>query len=569
MKRIVSIVATAAMLAGCLMGCNGTTNVPGETAEKKDDSKTQLVVATFDGGIGSEWIMEAGRRFAEKFADTSFEDGKKGVQVSVVKSSNYGGESILGTLQSEEADVWFTETVNYLDHVNAKNFADITDIVTEDLTDYGEKKSIEDKIDDNYRDFLNRGTKEAPIYYAIPFYDGFYGLTYDKDLFAEKNLYFKSSGNEKGDAADNLGFVSSRDEKKSAGVDGKYDTYDDGLPATYAQFLSLLDAMKENNITPFIYGGSNAMSYPLRTMASFWAQAEGADGYRQNQTFSGTAKNLVQLDASGKVVYGSDKKPKTESLKITTKNGYELQRQKSKYDVLSLFYQILSDEDNYSDSSLLHTAAQASFLKGKEGKYDTYGMLIDGTWWENESTETFDAVATKMGEQYKKSNRNLGFMPLPVADAEDVGRSNVLLNANTSLAFIRSNTDILDCAKAFLQFTTTDDELSAFTAKVSMTRAFDYELSPEYEEKTTAYGKSVYEIRKQSEVIYPCSTEAVFQNNQAFFSTERWSFQTLLDNTPYTNPWQLWLNYAEKYPVADYFAGMYQKQKAEWGTLVN
>ena len=566
-KKLVSVIATVVMTVGCMAGCGGSKTAPGGTDEQKDDSKTQLIVATFDGGLGVEWIKEAGKRFEEKFADTSFEEGKKGVQVSVLKSTNYSGETILGTLQSEEADVWFTETVNYMDHVNANNFADITDIVTEDLTEYGEEESIEDKIDKDFRDFLNQGTKDAPKYYAVPFYDGFYGLTYDKDMFTENNLYFKSSGKEAGDAADNLDFVSSDSDRKSAGVDGKYDTYDDGLPATYAQFLKMLDKMKENDITPFVYGGSNAMSYPLRVMASFWAQAEGAEGYRKNLTFDGKADNLVKLDATGNVVKNADGTPKTESAKINDKNGYELQRQVSKYNVLQLFYNILQDEDNYSDSSLIHTAAQSNFLKGKDSKYKTYGMLIDGSWWENEASESFQALSSRLGEEYEKENRNLAFMPFPVADAKDVGRENVLLNANTSLAFIRSNTDIMDCAKAFLQFTTTDEELSAFTATVSMTRAFDYELSDEYAAKTTSFGKSMYELRKNSTVIHPYSSTPIFQNNQAAFSTERWSFSTLLDNSDYNNPWQLWLNYADKYPADVYFSGMYLKQKTGWGTL--
>ena len=231
------------------------------------------------------------------------------------------------------------------------------------------------------------GTEGEAKYYAIPFYDGFYGLIYDKDLFAEANLYFASSGAILGDTDDMLGFVSSASDTKSAGPDGKYDSIDDGLPATHAQFLNLIEKMKENGITPFVYGGSNAMSYPLRTMASFWAQAEGAEGYRLNNTLSGTANNLVKLDANGNIVKAADGSVQLESVEITVDNGYDLQRQVSKYYVLDLFHNILLDEENYSDSNLVHTAAQSDFLKGKEKQYTTYGMLIDGTWWENEAKE--------------------------------------------------------------------------------------------------------------------------------------------------------------------------------------
>lgn len=567
-KSLKTLIIASLAVSVCLVsGCGGTAVAPGESEVEQDDNKTQLTIATFDGGLGTEWIREAATRFEKKFAETSFEDGKKGVQVKVLKSSNYSGNYVLETLQSEVADVWFTEGINYADHINAGNFADITDIVTEDLSKYGDKGTIEDKIDEGFLDFLNVGTKDKSQYYAIPFYDGFYGLVYDKDLFEEKNLYFKSSGTEVGDAADGLGFVTSASDVKSAGVDGKLGTYDDGLPATYKQFLSLVDKMVENDITPFVYGGSNAMEYTLRTMASFWAQAEGAEGYRLNYTLNGTADNLAKLDSNGKVVTNADGSLALETSKITTDNGYELQRQVSKYYVLDLFHRILEDSDNYSNSNLMHTAAQSDFLKGKQGDYTTYGMLIDGTWWENEADESFKALTSRFGDEYARGNRNLGFMPLPVPTSDAVGNENVLLNTNSSLAFIRSTTEVLDCAKAFLQFTTTEAELSAFTASVSMTRSFEYELVDEYKDKLTSYARSLYELKNTSSVIYPYSSEELFQNNQAFFSTERWSWNTLLNNAEYGNPWQLWLSYSQKYQAEQYFEGMYELQKTKWGTL--
>lgn len=564
-KKFLSLAVALTMFL--LTACQGAGAPPGGSNNEVDDTKTQLVVATYDGGLDHEWILDSATRFEEKYADVSFEEGKKGVQVRVVKSSNYNGLSVLDTMHTEDADVWFTEHVNYQDHINRDNFADITDIVTEPLAEYGEDKSIADKIEDGYRDFLNVGTESEPQYYAIPFYDGIYGLVYDKDLFAKENLYFKSSGSEVGDSADNLEFVSSESDTKSAGVDGKLGTYDDGLPATYAQFLKVFDKMRESKITPIVYGGGNAMEYPTRMLASFWAQAEGAEGYNLNNTFNGTADNLVVLDAEGKVQKNADGSFKTESLAITVDNGYELQRQETKLQVLKLFEEIVGNEENYSSSSLQHTAAQSDFLKGKEDQFTTYGFLIDGTWWENEADESFKALASRFGEEHERDKRNLAFMPLPVPTAEEVGQGNSLLNLNTSLAFIRSNTEIMDCAKAFLQFTTTDAELSAFTANVSMTRSLNYELTEEYKDKVTPYGLSLFEMKKASTVIYPYSDIDVFQKNQAFFAVEKWSWQTTLANSEYTNPWLVWLTFKGQYSAETYFEGMHAIQKTKWGTL--
>lgn len=564
-KRLLSL--TLMVIMTVLTACQGAGTPPGKAGTEEDNTKTQLVVATFDGGLSDKWIFDAASRFEEKYADTSFEDGKKGVQVRVVRSANYGGDNILNTIKTEEADVWFTENMNYHDHINYENLADITDIVTDPLSEYGEDKSIADKIEEGYREFLNIGTDSEPKYYAIPFYDGFYGLTYDKDLFASANLYFKSTGNEKEDSADDLGFVTSETDTKSAGVDGKLGTYDDGLPATYAQFLKLFDAMREKNITPIVYGGGNAMDYPTRMLASFWAQAEGKEGYNLNNTFNGTADNLVVLDGSGKVKKNAEGSAQTESVAITVNNGYELQRQESKLQVLQLFEEIVGNGENYSSSNLQHTAAQSDFLKGKEDQFTSYGLLLDGTWWENEANDSFEALASRFGEEHKRENRNLAFMPLPVPTAEEVGQGNSLLNLNTSLGFIRSNTDILDCAKTFLQFTTTDAELSAFTANVSMTRSLNYELSEEHREKATPYAVGLFEMKNASTVIYPYSDLEMFQKNQAFFSVERWSWQTTLDNSEYTNPWLVWLTFEGQYTAEEYFEGMYAMQRTRWGTL--
>ena len=564
--RLMAVLLVSIMLL--TTGCSGTTSIPGSDAQVTDNAKTQLVVATYDGGLGDQWILEAAKRFEEKYADVSFEEGKKGVQVRTLKNSQYGGDMVLDTLQTEDADVWFTEGMNYSDHINYENLADITDIVTEKLTEYGEDRSIADKMDDTYRNYLNVGTEEDPLYYAIPFYDGFYGLAYDKDMFAERNLYFKSSGSESGDGADDLAFITSPEDTKSAGVDGKLGTYDDGLPATYAQFLKLFDKMVENEITPIVYGGANAMQYPFRTMTAFWAQAEGEEGYMLNSTFDGEAKNLAVMDANGNVQKNADGSFKTETVQITADNGYDLQRQISKYYVLELFEKITANGEYYSSSSLQHTAAQSDFLKGVEDQFTTYGLLIDGTWWENEADESFKALASRFGESHERANRKLGFMPLPVPTAEQIGQGTVLLNQNTSLAFIRSTTDVMDCAKAFLQFTTTDAELSAFTANVSMTRSLNYELTEEYAEKATEYAKSLYEAKQVSKVLYPYSEVELFQKNQAFFSVERWSWQTTLDNSEYTNPWLVWLNFGGQYDAEVYFSGMYMMQKTRWGTLM-
>lgn len=44
-----------------------------------DDTKTQLYIANYDGGVGTDWLNEAAERFSSAYESESFESGKTGV----------------------------------------------------------------------------------------------------------------------------------------------------------------------------------------------------------------------------------------------------------------------------------------------------------------------------------------------------------------------------------------------------------------------------------------------------------------------------------------------------------
>ena len=201
-----------------------------------DATKANISVATYNGGVGYQWLEEAARRFEEKYKDaTHFEEGKTGVKISVDKDKQFytGGNLSTSALTK---DMYFTEGVDYYTFVNADKVADITDVVRGSLSTYGETGTIEAKLDDSFKSFL---TAKDNKYYMLPFYDAFYGFVYDVDLFEEEGFYYDKDGD----------FLALRDESqretfeanKANGPDGEHGTYDDGLPATYDQFLGLLD----------------------------------------------------------------------------------------------------------------------------------------------------------------------------------------------------------------------------------------------------------------------------------------------------------------------------------------
>lgn len=80
-KRIFSIALTAVLalplaLAGCGDGKRGI-----------DETKTQLYVGVYDGGLGTDSVYSLAKRFEEKYAEHSFQAGKTGVEVIVTPSA--------------------------------------------------------------------------------------------------------------------------------------------------------------------------------------------------------------------------------------------------------------------------------------------------------------------------------------------------------------------------------------------------------------------------------------------------------------------------------------------------
>ena len=150
-------VSLAAMLAVPAVAC-GTKEVGREV----DDTKAQLYVSNFNGGVGTDWLYTAISRFEAAYANKEFIPGKVGVQVHVEKHKS-SVDGLAGQIKTAKADVYFLENVNYYDCISRGLFLDITDIVTEPLTEYGESSTIEDKL---YADQVNFWKTPQGKYYA-------------------------------------------------------------------------------------------------------------------------------------------------------------------------------------------------------------------------------------------------------------------------------------------------------------------------------------------------------------------------------------------------------------------
>ena len=305
-KRIALVLLTVllfATLTTVFVACDGSSGDK-DLDDAIKSGKLILNVATYDGGIGTDWIKQSKTEFEALYANTKFGD-KTGVYVNTVGNKQMGGNTIEN--DSLKYDVYFTEMVNYYSFVNKGKLADISDIVKGAYpTEFGagaDEGTIESKLQPSWQQYL---TAKDGKYYGIPFYDGIYGIFYDVDLFEENNWYFNKTG------------VFGGAGEKSVGLDGIPNTDDDGLPTTYAQFNEMLYGIASTGTVPFSYAGG--VEYVQRMLANLWSNYEGLDQMLLNNTFSGTANSIVKsFDGEGK--------PVVEATAINGTNGYLLQKQ--------------------------------------------------------------------------------------------------------------------------------------------------------------------------------------------------------------------------------------------------
>ena len=279
------------------------------------------------------------------------------------------------------------------------------------------------------------------------------------------------------------------------------------------------------------------MSYSdyVQTISNTFAvDFEGKEQWMLNYEFgSGTAKQATSL---GKVVNGAfvrDSKPTT----ITAENGYELARQEGKWHAVELMQKMCAPSyneyhnDKAYNNSYSHLDAQSDFLYGGiDGSTKAAAMLFDGVWWQMEAASAFSDIVKRYGEDYSEQNRKFALMPLPKANAEKLAASRAegaknqtMYDAQYSLAFVKSNIDESKKAIAvdFIRFVNSQESLVEYTTITNTTKALQYSLTDEQKSKLSYFGRSVIDLQERSDVVYPYSTNAKYQNNASQFRPSR------------------------------------------------
>ena len=529
-KKKFTAILLAAVMAFAVCAFTGCNSGDDEFTEKIDPTRTQIYVFNFYGGFRADWLVSVKKQFEEMYKDYEGVDengeknGKVGVQVLMDNRKEYfstGATNIRGGTN----EVYFTEYMYYHAPHAGNAFLDITDWLVEPLSEFGETRSIADKMSKEQRAYYSDdgtatgenddGTytvaNDTRKYYAVPHYEAYEGIVYNKDLWLERGFYFSESHKNEG-----LYYKFTNDlTDLTAGPDGKHGTADDGLPATYADFLDMCTYIYQNGVTPFVWTGEHYGGYIGGLYNALVTDYEGAE-MRLNYTVNGTASTLVDKDGNAL----SDQT-------ITPQTAYKLANMKGRREALKLVEKIVHTSEWQAEGSfntaVSHHDAQAKFLSSGYDGNAPIAMLLDGTWWEGEATETFQEVADRYPGAKDKNERSFGWMPMPKADPSKVGEGQTYFDTVQGMTFVKATLaeNKKDLVKKFIRFVYSDKMLSEFTRITSAIKALDYEVTDADKAKMTPFALDLWTQREAAaDIIYPISDTPLFANNQADFDRE-------------------------------------------------
>ena len=187
-------------------------------------------------------------------------------------------------------------------------------------------------------------------------------------------------------------------------------------------------------------------------------------------------------------------------------------------------------------------------------------MIMEGSWWENEARNTIANYQETYGER-----SDYAIMPIPFADeakAEACGRKHTYLSLSQSFGIVSSQCKNVKLAKEFMKFLHSDKMLSKFTADTSITRPLNYEVSEDDQANLSTYAKSLIDLKKNSDIFYPYSSNQFIMDNSQYFTAFNFTWNSKIDKV-YKHPWMYFSSVKNSTALA-YFNGQYEYFKQQW-----
>lgn len=544
LSKILALLGALTLSASCAFGCGGNGENGGNGGNGGADAgdKVTLEVLVDSGGLGTEWVTEAGKRFAAANKNTNWgvdDKGKAKIGVAI-KPITASGVSVGPSSKTATTAIYdLTDVSNLAEAVNGGFVLEINDIMTEKFDNReGTSVSIDDKIAaENKGRFTYNGK-----YYAAPSMEYYPGMAYDINLFDKQGYYFAKEG-----AAcvafnstilnKTFNFVEpTKDglENKSCGPDGVFGTDDDGLPSSLFELIALCEKMAGEGVKPLSFTGQYPQ-YSSFLLSGLTAALQGYERARAGYTFEGTFE-VVTGYSSENLFPGFDgvKKPDTKTVTITEKNGYYASWAVEKY-YAEAFLELANSKGWFSSAKgggVSQKDAMMKFiLSGYGNTSEKIGMHIDGSFWYNEANIEgyFDQWEALAGEGGRLTGRQVAWMALPVnfdtSVTEGNGKGQTMFDMWSSMLAINANVvnnpAKMAAAKAFVQFLCSDSELSKFTSLTSITKSLDYELTTEDFNLMSSYGQRLWNMTRandKTKVVYFTADNATFKATSNLFA---------------------------------------------------
>ncbi len=526
------------------------------TGEEIDETKSLLKITTRGSGLGSDWLAEIGEAFEEKYANVSFEEGKKGVEVVSQPDTTISGATLVSNFSRLDYDVIISDDIDVAALVQASNVKDITDAVkgTMDFTvtdvdgneiTMGETSTLESKLFDEQKEFL----AETGKYYVLPWTFSYANITYNATLWEEKGYYFAEDktnayyldnkiSSYTGQTYTGRGFIIDKTDTKSVGPDGKPNTYDDGMPSSYEEYMYLFDYITDTGVAPLTFSGVQTDQYTSKYYEAFATSYYDKEDLKVLFTQETKNGNTVEI-----VTGFNGDTPIVAETAVTEDTGYLVSQLAGKYYALDMINKSMAKEKylspRYRASS--HIDTQDYFIRSTivEGETPT-AMLLDGSYWFYEARSLRSAVEHNYGaiDDFKT-------LPIPrqLTGTVEAGRGTDLALISDLKTFTVVNPSVSGVreklAKMFVRFAYTDEMLQTYTEIAQMPVEVKYNMDAVYDD-LTVYGKDqidIYEALIETDSIaFAYSTSKAYKNNPVAF--ELLHHRELWKSANRSNAWQ-------------------------------
>lgn len=497
-KRATSLVMALAVSAG-MTACGGG----GGTSGKDYGDTTVLKILAHPGGPGVDYFNEASsvyggksivQAFEEKYADVSFEEGKKGVKVDIQAADSLQDAYVKSQINSGNgADVYYSWARSEKTMAKEGIYANVTDIMTEKVytadgklaegtydpvtkkyTWTGEQPtlSMADKMT-NYKDELYLEDPSGTLYangegyYSVPYEDSLAGFIVDYDLFKEQG----------------------------------WNDYEgiDGLPDTMEDFFDLIGRILDVGMVPFTTCEGTS-GYWLAFYNAFMYQYEG-EQIESGWTYSGDVtfpKSAFEGTSVNPAEEGMRETDDGESyvVTITPRNVWLMNYLPGVTKCIEFVRDIIQQDNmNYQvyNTQYDYLTCQQTFIMSKTGRVQRtsrIAMIFEGEWWENESKSVFTETN---GGAY--GTRDFRFMPTPKIDGQkDESVRTMAGTMKGSNLFVNAKSSKKDIARLWIQFTHSNEGLATYNMLTGQGRPFTYSIDDTQLSQMTKFAQNCYKI---------------------------------------------------------------------------